>query len=508
VRPQWYGAIGDGATNDATALSACLNSDFPVFLDGLFAITSTITVALSGSKGLGLRGSNRNASQIILNAANIGIDITIATMTAPWSSSSQAATLQNFTIVPKATSTRAALKITGQPTTGSAEKSFYIENVDIVPNNTTNGGAIGFEFFDCRNSNVVGCVIDGVYGAFTGSGIKWWGGTGSAPVGLLVTGCQINWWSKGVELAPNSGGTTTGGNDWQGVTITDCTLLACDYGVYATSVDNFAEWLIVRGCHLNSRTTGVYATDVGLLYVEDNYFLFLGTAPGGTSYSVYTQINNFSGYKAQFGHIIDNSMSFGAAGAAAKVGIFAKTGGTNMWTTIRDNTMISQTLAYDTSPSNFVFPLNLGTSVATTSGTAFDFTIPPGTRRFSLDLSGVSLSGTDSLLVQLGTSGGIVATTYVGVQSYISNGASPIVTAVTAGLGIVLSLASRIVNGVVTFESFPGDVWLMTFNGVETTGSVLLVSSSSKSLGGTLTQIRLTRTGTDTFDAGAANLQF
>lgn len=504
---QDFGAVGDGTTDDTAALSAAFNSGRPITLVGKFRITSNIAVALAaaGALGLAVHGYGRALSQILLDAANVGISVTIDDIDVPWGPDSKSVDLQDFAIIPKSTSTGAAWKITGQPSTGSSEKTFFISNVDVVPDTTAHYTTIGFEFFDCRNSMIVDCVIDGDHGAYTGTGVKWWGGTASAPVGLKVIDCEINWWSKGLELAPNSGGTTSGGNDWQGVHVTDCTFLACEYGIHATSLDNFSEWLTVKGNHFNCRTAGVWCPDVGHVHITGNYFLFLGTAPGGTSYAVYTLINNFSGYKTQMGNISGNGVNFGANASTNRVGIYARTGGTNMWTTIRDNKVVLGTLEIDSSPSNFVFPGNPVSAVATTSGTAFDFSFPGGVRRIKVEFLDVSLSGTDNYLVQLGDSGGIETTGYGGTAGFMSNGANPITSAYTTGFQITGALATRTCTGIMMLENIYGtNVWIASFNGHEATGdAVVLTSNGSKTLSDVLTTVRITRSGTDTFDAGS-----
>ena len=53
--------------------------------------------------------------------------------------------------------------------------------------------------------------------------------------------------------------------------------------------------------------------------------------------------------------------------------------------------------------------LILGTTVATTSGTAIDFTsIPSGVKRISMAFNQVSCNGTAPRLIQIGTSDGLV----------------------------------------------------------------------------------------------------
>lgn len=149
-----------------------------------------------------------------------------------------------------------------------------------------------------------------------------------------------------------------------------------------------------------------------------------------------------------------------------------------------------------------------GTQVATTSGTAFDFTgIPSGVNKVTMVFKGVSLSGTDLHMVQIGTSGGIVATGYVGAGATVINtGVDE--TSSTSGLVMRLSHAARFMNGSVVFTrmSSGGTVW--SAQGVFADANGVYTSGTSVDIGGELTQVRLTRSGTNTFDAGAANISW
>ena len=71
-------------------------------------------------------------------------------------------------------------------------------------------------------------------------------------------------------------------------------------------------------------------------------------------------------------------------------------------------------------------PIVSGTAVASTSGTSIDFTsIPSWVKRITVMFSGVSVSGTSNMQIQLGDSGGVENTGYLGVAvNYAGSGAS------------------------------------------------------------------------------------
>ena len=141
----------------------------------------------------------------------------------------------------------------------------------------------------------------------------------------------------------------------------------------------------------------------------------------------------------------------------------------------------------------------LGTAVASTSGTAIDFTgIPSTAKRVTVMLNGVSLSGTSHLLVQLGS--GSVQTT--GYESGSGTQAS------TAGFIVSIGDASRLVRAVMTISLMTGTSWIESGSLVFSTSGTAAIAGSV-SLSGTLDRVRITTVnGTDTFDAGTINISW
>ena len=149
-----------------------------------------------------------------------------------------------------------------------------------------------------------------------------------------------------------------------------------------------------------------------------------------------------------------------------------------------------------------------GTAVATTSGTSVTFTgIPSTAKRVTLILNGVSLSGTASLLVQIGTSGGLETTSYTS-SSYLNNTTGRNGASYTTGYGIYSDNNTFTFSGQLVVLNLSSNTWISS----HTCGSTGFPGQSvygggTKSLGGTLTQISLTSSnGTDTFDAGSVNI--
>jgi len=154
-----------------------------------------------------------------------------------------------------------------------------------------------------------------------------------------------------------------------------------------------------------------------------------------------------------------------------------------------------------------------GTSVPTTSGTSIDFTsIPSWVKRITFMLSGVSISGTTSLQLRLGTSGGFVTSGYssnIGVITAASTSAGSVAT--TTGLIIINSGGTAdTTSAVLSLNNFTGNVWTYFGTGGRTVNvCAYYVSAIPLTLSGALTQVRLTTVnGTDTFDAGSVNILY
>ena len=171
-------------------------------------------------------------------------------------------------------------------------------------------------------------------------------------------------------------------------------------------------------------------------------------------------------------------------------------------------------MAAMTSSTTIVTPsankIILGTEQATTSGTAKDFTgIPAGVRRITIMFSGVSASGTDTILVQLGDAGGFETSGYVSCGSLIDTAVAT--SSSTSGFIIRTANGARVCSGAMTLclEDSASFRWTSTHNAMDTTASTATFCGAGvKALSAELTQIRIALSGSDTFDAGAINIQY
>ena len=159
--------------------------------------------------------------------------------------------------------------------------------------------------------------------------------------------------------------------------------------------------------------------------------------------------------------------------------------------------------------------ITLGTEAASTSGTSIDFTgIPAGTRRITIMFKGVSTSGTNGLMIQLGDAGDIEATGYLSQYFGVQSAAGNSVTANTTGF--ILSsnsfmTAGAVLQGRITLELENAAAFSWVLGGMlsNTGDSQVYVFAGSKSLSAELTRLRITTlAGSETFDAGAINISY
>jgi hypothetical protein len=154
--------------------------------------------------------------------------------------------------------------------------------------------------------------------------------------------------------------------------------------------------------------------------------------------------------------------------------------------------------------------INVGTAVASTSGTSINFTgIPSGTKRITVMFGGVSTSGTSEYIIQIGTSSGIQTSGYSGAASYV--GGAPGTVNMSTGFTIRSDDSAEVHHGMATLcllNSSTG-LWVMNSTLGHSNELYTTLSGGSKTLSGTLDRVRITTVnGTDTFDAGSINILY
>lgn len=161
-------------------------------------------------------------------------------------------------------------------------------------------------------------------------------------------------------------------------------------------------------------------------------------------------------------------------------------------------------------PAKLSQPLTIGTAAFSVATTVIDFTgIPSWAKRVNVMINGVSTNGTGLVLIQLGTSAGVVSSGYVGVADNRAATGGPV--SYTSGLYLERSVdAGCVRQGIATFNLVGSNQWVGSYRGT-ITGSLTNISDAAAtiSLPSALTRVRIvTSNGVDGFDAGTVNILY
>lgn len=154
--------------------------------------------------------------------------------------------------------------------------------------------------------------------------------------------------------------------------------------------------------------------------------------------------------------------------------------------------------------------LERGTAVASTSGTSVDFTaLPSWVKRITIIFNQVSVSGTSSTLIQLGTGSTTYTTTgYVGGGAILSGSGVGGAT-FTNGFCFNNATAAASLSGNITITNVSGNTWVASGNCGATSTIFMCLTGGTIALGAALTAVRITTVnGTDTFDNGSLNILY
>lgn len=177
-----------------------------------------------------------------------------------------------------------------------------------------------------------------------------------------------------------------------------------------------------------------------------------------------------------------------------------------------DAPAIAGTTVYSfTDKSGTIAPIVSGTAV-TASGTSVDFTdIPSWVKKITVMFAGVSTNGSSTpYLIQIGASGGVETSGYLGSSFSLVSGTSPQGDNSTVGFSLKIDNdAANSIHGSMTITNITGSTWVASGVFSQSNRPYATVMASSKSITGSLNRLRITTSnGTDTFDAGTINILY
>lgn len=173
------------------------------------------------------------------------------------------------------------------------------------------------------------------------------------------------------------------------------------------------------------------------------------------------------------------------------------------------NTASDKTITVPAADGNMQL-IQQGTAV-NASGTSVDFTgIPSWAKRITVMFSGVSTNGVSAVQIQLGDSGGVEITNYLG--ALVRSGTGTAGANNSAGFLLEDGGAATVVRHgsiVITLLDSATNTWA-AFGVIGRSDSAnAYMQGGSKSLSATLDRVRITTvSGTDTFDAGTINIMY
>jgi len=162
-------------------------------------------------------------------------------------------------------------------------------------------------------------------------------------------------------------------------------------------------------------------------------------------------------------------------------------------------------------PAKMSQKLTSGTAVASTSGTSIDFTgIPSWVKRITVMFAGVSTNGSSNVQIQIGDSGGIETSSYLGGAALVVNaGASTGANNSTGFLQTAANGSTVVLHGTFTLSLIGSNIWAGSGVMARSDNTQHNFCGGSKTLSDILDRVRITTVnGTDTFDAGSINIMY
>ena len=149
----------------------------------------------------------------------------------------------------------------------------------------------------------------------------------------------------------------------------------------------------------------------------------------------------------------------------------------------------------------------LETELTTTAGTSFDFTgLPDTVNQINICFDEVSLSGSDHIIIQIGDSGGIENTGYTSTSGIFNSSGGIFLTNSTAGF-VIHSSGSDNIAGFATLTRMSRNKWVFSHS-LALGNSRVITGGGVKGISSVLDRLRITRTGSNTFDNGAVNISY
>jgi hypothetical protein len=280
---QSFGAVGDGITDDTSAVQTALNSGIPLTCRGTFRINSLITIT---NVNVFMAGADDGCA-LLYNTSSAMI---YASLTGASAYGTNYFTFQHVKLNIGAVITAVA----GAPhtaaldieyplgTNGVASKTATLDDVQAKPTASTNYILNGLYLNEATNAWISNFVYEGERAAFqSGTAAIVYDGT-HAPTNLHVLNGYADFAGIGVYAPQQSA------KGWQGIRITGFDCVYCETGVKLFgALDGLSDYADLTGVEGAFESSGILSQNVGHVLAHDNY-LFLADMPiPGGAHALY-----------------------------------------------------------------------------------------------------------------------------------------------------------------------------------------------------------------------------
>ena len=265
-----FGAVGDGATDDFVAIQAAFNfanQKAIYFPSGIYLSSGLIT---SSDKSISIFGAGVPTTRIVFTTSNGGFDFLLDNQGPSLPPDKFA--IKDITISCTVVVSNPALKIKWKNYQPNADGQLWIENINILSNNT---GSAGFTKDIVIENCIVGlierCILQGA-----------WASRNTDPllsieaislvdcVGIRISDTDINGYKSGIVITKNTAIQT------EGIFVNGCFIYDVWKGIYVDT----AIHINIINTHININGSSaeycVFLKDCNQSYIGDGSLLYIG----------------------------------------------------------------------------------------------------------------------------------------------------------------------------------------------------------------------------------------
>jgi hypothetical protein len=277
-----FGATGNGSTNDLPAFNAaatamltygggCIYMPAPAVsynLAGVWTITQT-----ANSQSICLRGDGAGVTKLFFSTASNGIEIIASVAQTEGATTSNVITVEDFSICASQAGVYKGLKISGENVNGSSI-GYEIRRISFEGYTVTKYWKDAIHLINCPNAVIKSVRTVSANNSIANGGDAIFLDSTAPDVNRSPTVCDIS----NVNVQGHAYGIRViGSNSWEGVTVSECTFVLVDTGIYwnTTTVE---EQLNVTNCHIKAVSSWINVNNCNRCFITSGNFDKEGSA--------------------------------------------------------------------------------------------------------------------------------------------------------------------------------------------------------------------------------------